>query len=178
MRFSTLTVIALLSSNVSGFTPSTFINRSNIGNAAFNQRRNGGVALQMADEKLSKKEERLQSIQESLNAAEAKRLALEAELAAAEELRKQLEEEAEKAANAPEPIDIAGVSVGPLPLVGGAFVAAAGARSALQNRESVKERKEKEEAIKKAAAEQDARNRAAAAAKARAEAGGSNTVST
>ena len=52
-----------------------------------------------------------------------------------------------------------------LPLVG-AVIAVAGARSALQIREAVKEEQEMElEAAKKASEEQDARNRAAAASK-------------
>ena len=172
MRFSSLTVIALLTSESSAFTVPGVIQNTFIKNAGVPIHRRDGVILQMADEKpSSKKEEKLKSIQESLAAAEAKRLALEAELAAAEAARLQLELEAEKAAAAPEPLDLPSITSGPVPLVTGAVVAAAGARSALQNRGQVQDEKKKQEAIKKAAAEQDARNRAAAAAKS---GGGSN----
>jgi hypothetical protein len=186
MRFSSLTVIALLSSDASAFTiPGLKHNTFNRNqrqsqhqhlqqvkqHAGILGGRRNNVILNMAGES---KEEKLQSIQDSIDAAKARRLALEAELAAADEAALQLQLEAEKAAAAPEPVDLSGLAEGPLPLVGGAVVAAAGARSALENRGEVQKEKERQEEIKRAAEEQDARNRAAAAAKG---AGGSNVSS-
>lgn len=204
MRFSSFTIIALLSSQSSAFTlpgaiPQTFFKEH--ANTQIH-RRNNGVSLlavpsnrgqpnqepilpneqpkkkQPQDnnqqaKKPSKKEEKLKSLQESLAATEAKKVSLENELALTEAQRLKIQQEAEKAAKSPEGPSATSIGVG----AGAAVVAAAAsARSALQNRDDVKEDKKKAEAAKKAAAEQDARNRAAEAAKKSGEKKGSNTV--
>ena len=167
MKFSSFTVIALLSTEsmiTTGFTlpgaiPNTF-------------RRSNGVTLQMAsDEKLSKKEAKLQNIQDNIAAAEQKRLKLESHLKDVAQERLKLEREAEKASKASE---FALSDLG-LPAIGGAIATAAGVRASLETRDEVKEEKGLEEAAKKTAAEQDARNRASAVAAG--EKGGSSTVS-
>jgi len=184
MKFSTLTVLALISTGASAFGPSTANNRFAVRNIAIRESQSLPVAhgfhtatvLRMADannsdpapKKKTKKEELLEEIEESVRKAEARRVALEAELAAAEAERKVLLEEAEKAAAIPDFPEPNNVSAGNIAtgLAAGGIAAAVAARSGLEGRSKKVEEEKRKAAIAKAAAEQDAKNRAAAEARA------------
>lgn len=177
MRFSSLTVLALVSSMGTAFSPNAFKGRFAVQNIPM--RRKGSSSIFMAADdynmdtksdppkKKTKKEEQLDAIEASMRQAEARRKALEEEFAAAEAERIKLEEELAKAAAMPEPKEPGeggGLASAATVVVGGVAVAA-GVRTALQGREKFAAEQERKEQIRKAAAEQDARNKAAAAAK-------------
>lgn len=186
MRFSSLTLLLLLSPGTLAFGPSSVHDRFAIRNIPMRRGESHSkhsrltpstthtTSLKMADEnpsdkpkKKTKKEELLEEIEANVRKAEERRLALEAELAAAEEERIKLLQEAERAASIPEPrepLDLGGAA-GAVPIVAGGVVATVAARSALEKRSERMEELKRKQAIAKAAAEQDAKNRAAAEAR-------------
>jgi colicin import membrane protein len=183
MRFSTLSVLALIATGASAFGPSTADNRFAVRNIVIRESQSlqvaqsfhAATALRMADgnksdpapKKKTKKEELLEEIETSVRKAEARRAGLEAELALAEAERKLLLEEAERAAAIPDFAE-GGVSAGGIAtgLAAGGLAAAVAARSGLEGRSKKVEEERRKAAIAKAAAEQDAKNRAAAEARA------------
>ena len=172
MRFSSLTVLALVASGASAFTPASVQSRFVLPNmplrklVSLNMAADNKIDTSTTARKKTKKEELLEEINQSVRAAEARRQALEAELAAAEVERIDLLKKAERAAATPEPreVDFSGFS-GAASLIVGSAVAAVAARSTLENRGEKQEEFRRKQQIAKAAAELDARNRAAAEAR-------------
>ena len=178
MRFSYLTVLALVTSGAEAFSPmnvnrmgtsrntmfpKTVVNMANDYN--FEETSSG-----LPKKKMTAKEELLEEIERGVKEAEERRLQLEAELAAAEARRAKLLEEAERAAAIPDPpvvkprklpeIDM-GVVGGAAGIIAGGIAVTVGARTALEARSEKQEEEEKKREIAKLAAEQDALNRAA-----------------
>jgi hypothetical protein len=173
MKFSTLTVLALIS-GASAFVPSTIQNRFAVKNtpSIIQQIQTAPTALHMADgpsdipQKKSRKEQLIEEIEAKTQAASVRRLALEAELAASEAERINLLKEAERISKLSEPRTIDFGAAGQMgPLLAGGLAAAVGARQALGNRSEMQDEFKRKQQIARAAAEQDAKNRAASEAR-------------